>query len=136
MKKFAAATLTAVVLLTGASLFGGHHHAPGPMPGPRPMPPPVPHHHGWAPMPPPVPYYHHYHDRGSGVRLATDIVNLVGASANLVAPAPAVVVQQPAPVVVQQPVVQPVVVQQPVVQPAPVVIQAAPAPVQPQVIVL
>ena len=57
-----------------------------------------------------------------GVRLATDIVNLVGASAELIAPRrTTVVVNNPAPVVVAQPA--PVVV----TQPAPVVV--APAPV-------
>lgn len=68
-----------------------------------------------------------------GVRLATDIVNLVGASAELIAPRrTTVVVNNPAPVVA--PVVvapAPVVVSQPapvvVTQPAPVVV--APAPV-------
>lgn len=73
--------------------------------------------------PPPPPHHHHHHGGSDGVRLAADIVGLVGASVNLLAPRPAAVVvpAQPAvvvpaePVMVQQPVQQPVV-QQPVVQ--------------------
>ena len=42
-----------------------------------------------------------HHDDGRGVRLATDIVNLVGASLNLINPKPVVVA--PAPVVVAPP---------------------------------
>ena len=37
------------------------------------------------------PHHHHHHKPNNGVRLATDIVNLVGASLNLAAPRPAVV---------------------------------------------
>ena len=49
----------------------------------------------------------HHHHGNKGVRLATDIVNLVGASVNtvaaVVAPRPAVVVAPPPPVVVAPP---------------------------------
>ena len=46
--------------------------------------------------------HHHHHGGSDGVRLATDIVRLVGASLNLVAPPP-VVVAPPPPVVVAPP---------------------------------
>ena len=93
------------------------------------------HHHGWGPHP----WHHHCHG-SSGVRLAADIVGLVGNSVGLLntvyspaVVAQPVVVQQPQPVVVQQP--QPVVVQ----QPQPVVVQQQPQPVivqQPQPVVV
>ena len=74
--------------------------------------------------PPPPDYHHHHHGGSSGVRLATDIVNLVRAavapSAVVVAPAPVVVAPAPAPA--------PVVVA-PAPAPAPVVVAPAPAPV-------
>ena len=77
-----------------------------------------------------------HHDRGnSGVRLAADIVGLVGASLDILAPRPVVVTPQPQQVVVTtQP--QPVVVAQPTVQnvvyttvPATQVVYTTPAPV-------
>lgn len=53
----------------------------------------------------------HYHDRGnSGVRLATDIIRLVGASLNILSPRETVVVNRPRPIVVAPP--RPVVVYQ------------------------
>ena len=76
---------------------------------------------------------HHHHD--NGVRLAADIVNLVGASLNtanaLVNPAPVVVTQ---PVVYQQPVVvtQPVVCQVPPAVPRPVIYRTPPPPPAPR----
>ena len=76
----------------------------------------------------------HHHHGNKGVRLATDIVNLVGASVNtvaaVVAPRPAVVVAPPPPVVVTPP--PPVVVAPPprvVVAPPPPVVVAPPPPV-------
>ena len=78
---------------------------------------------------------HHGHDKGSdGVRLATDIVRLVGASLDIVAPRKTVVVAPPAqPVVVQPAVVAPPPPPAPVViapppPPAPIVIAPPPAP--------
>ena len=112
----------------GLALLGG------PPPGPRPRPDRG--RRDYRPAPPPPDHHHHHHGGNDGVRLAADIVGLVGASVNLLAPRTTVVVPAqpvaPAPVVVQQPVVEPVVVQQPVVQPVvqqPVVQQPA---VQPQ----
>lgn len=49
--------------------------------------------------------HHHDHDRHNGVRLATDIVRLVGASLDIVTPRP-VIVTQPA-VIAPPPVVVP-----------------------------
>ena len=75
--------------------------------------------------------HNHRHDKDNhGVRLATDIVRLVGASLDIFAPRKTVVVTPPAPVVVNQPAVvattpAPVVVNQPAVvatTPAPVVV--------------
>ena len=63
---------------------------------------------------------HHHGSRG--VRLATDIVNLVGASLNLINPRPVVVAPAPAPVVVTP---APVVVAPP---PPPVVVAPPPPP--------
>ena len=81
------------------------------------------------PCPPPRPLYRHhrpggYWDRGrgsSGVRLASDIVDLVGTSIGVVnaLSTPAVVVVPAQPAVVQQPIVQSV----PVVQQVPVTVQ-------------
>ena len=72
-----------------------------------------------------------------GIRLATDIVNLVGASVRLLNPYPIVVT--PAPVVVQTPVVTtttPVVVQTPVVTTAtPVIVQPAPVVIQEPIVI-
>ena len=74
-----------------------------------------------------------HHHGSSGVRLATDIVNLVGASLNLINPRPVVVAPAPAPVVVTP---APVVVAPPpppvVVTPAPVVV--APPPPRPVIV--
>ena len=67
----------------------------------------------YRPAPPP-PHHHHHHGGSDGVRLAADIVNLVGASVDLLAPRPAAVVV-PAQSTVVVPA-EPVVVQQPVVQ--------------------
>lgn len=71
----------------------------------------------------------HHHHGSRGVRLATDIVNLVGASLNLINPRPVVVAPAPAPVVVTP---APVVVAPPpppvVVTPAPVVVAPPPPP--------
>ena len=79
--------------------------------------------------------HNHRHDKDNhGVRLATDIVRLVGASLDIFAPRKTVVVTPPAPVVVSQPAVvattpAPVVVSQPaVVVTTPPPIMIAPAP--------
>ena len=76
---------------------------------------------------PPDHHHHHHHDGGSsGVRLATDIVNLVR---SVVEPRPVVVAPAPAPapvVVAPAPAPAPVVVA-PAPAPAPVVVEPAPA---------
>ena len=65
---------------------------------------------------------HHHHHHNDGIVLATDIVNLVGASLNVLRPAP-VVVEQPVITVTPAPVVeQPVIT----VTPAPVVVAPPP----------
>lgn len=61
---------------------------------------------------------------GEGIRLATDIVNLVGAGVNIFRPYPVVVA--PAPVVAAPIVATPAVVPAPVVAPAPVVVAQPP----------
>ena len=72
--------------------------------------------------------YHHHHCGNDGVRLATDIVRLVGASLNLVAPPPPVVIAPPPPIVVTPPA--PVILPSPVILPPPVpVILPPPEPV-------
>ena len=84
---------------------------------PRHSPPPPPRHGG---------YWRHDYHGSSGVRLAADIVGLVGNSIGVVnALTPRTTVVVPAQPAVVQPVIQPVpVVQQPVVQqPAPAVNQ-------------
>ncbi len=88
---------------------GGRHDRPGRPPVRHHADRPV-HHAGRPPLPPP----HRPHDHADGVRLAADIVTLVGATLDIIAPAP-VVVQPAAPVVVQPA--------------APVVVQPAPATV-------
>ena len=73
------------------------------------------------------PHHRHHRDKGEGVRLATDIVNLVGASLNVLTGGPTVVVTPPpppppAPVVVAPP---------PPPPPAPVVVAPPPPPPPP-----
>ena len=82
----------------------------------------------------PPPRHHHHGGGSSGVRLATDIVNLVGASLDLIAPT--VVEEVATPVVVSpQPAVVPVTPVQPVYTqpvytsvPSPGVVYTAPVP--------
>ena len=118
MKKKLMVMLGVVSLMaSGAFAHGGWHRGP---------------HHHFAPRP----VYHHHHVHGGywgrgGCNFWPGFVGGVigGAVASaIVEPRETVIVQQPAPtvvtqpVVVQQPVVQPVVVQQPVVQ-QPVIVQ-------------
>ena len=59
----------------------------------------------------------HHHDGCNGVRLATDIVRLVGASLNLISPPPPIVIAPPPPVIFPQPY--PFFPQPPVIFPQP-----------------
>ena len=65
--------LAVIAVGMGMTLLGG------PPPGPR------TNYRRNAPPPPP-PRHHHHHGGSDGVRLAADIVGLVGASVNLLAP--------------------------------------------------
>jgi len=88
MKKFLAimfGVMFAVGVVAAPPRHGGHggHGGRGNC-GPR-----------WRPCPPPPPPHHHHHGGGnSGVRLATDIVNLVGAGLNVLRP-PTTIVTTP-----------------------------------------
>ena len=73
--------------------------------------------------------HHPHHGGNDGVRLATDIVRLVGASLNLVAPPPPIVVAPPPPPVVLPPPL-PVVLPPPFILPPPPVILPPPPPVE------
>ena len=73
--------------------------------------------------------HHHHHRHNDGIVLATDIVNLVGASLNVLRPAP-VVVEQPVVVAPAPAPVVPVVVPRP--QPVVVVEEVLPPPPPPR----
>ena len=81
----------------------------------------------------------HHHHRSDGVNLATSIINLVGASLNLINPQPVVVVPPPPPprpvvVVPPPPPPRPVVVVPPPPPPRPVVVPAHRPPPRPAVV--